>query len=338
MRRERPSPLDEVRSRAGGLRGDALGRGARVPARRSIARCATCTGRGLPLDAAPIRFGSWIGGDRDGNPTVTPEVTRARVPDGALDGAVALHQEVEALRGELSMTDGDARSCGRSRRRARAVPRPAARRCSSALDATRRHVEQSRLLGAEAAIRPRPGHVATRRCSSRRRAVRRAARLCYRVAARDRQRHHRRRPADRCAPPDRGVRADARPPRRPPGSRAPHRSRRRDHAHLGLGDVPLTGRKNGGSSSSSASLDARPPADARSACPTTPRVAEVLDTFRMMAAIHPESLGAYVITMAGQPSDVLAVELLQREAGVDASAPRRAALRDGARPARGRRA
>ena len=51
--------------------------------------------------------------------------------------------------------------------------------------------------------------------------------------------------------------------------------------------------------------------------PMNARVAEVLDTFRMLAAIHPESLGAYVITMAGQPSDVLAVELLQREAGVD---------------------
>jgi phosphoenolpyruvate carboxylase len=41
----------------------------------------------------------------------------------------------------------------------------------------------------------------------------------------------------------------------------------------------------------------------------------------MMAAIHPESLGAYVITMAGRPSDVLAVELLQREAGI--ASPRR---------------
>ena len=55
--------------------------------------------------------------------------------------------------------------------------------------------------------------------------------------------------------------------------------------------------------------------------PTNARVAEVLDTFRMMAAVHPESLGAYVITMAGKPSDVLAVELLQREAGV--TPPRR---------------
>ncbi|MEO8036509.1 MAG: phosphoenolpyruvate carboxylase, partial [Acidobacteriota bacterium] len=41
-----------------------------------------------------------------------------------------------------------------------------------------------------------------------------------------------------------------------------------------------------------------------------------LDTFQALAMISRESLGAYVITMAGQPSDVLAVALLQKEIGI----------------------
>ena len=49
--------------------------------------------------------------------------------------------------------------------------------------------------------------------------------------------------------------------------------------------------------------------------PNNPRAAEVLQTFDTIAAIARESLGAYVISMAAQPSDVLAVELLQQRAG-----------------------
>ncbi|CAK0740175.1 hypothetical protein CVIRNUC_001230 [Coccomyxa viridis] len=48
----------------------------------------------------------------------------------------------------------------------------------------------------------------------------------------------------------------------------------------------------------------------------TPEVAEVLSTFRILAELPPDSLGAYVISMAHTASDVLAVVLLQRECGV----------------------
>ena len=51
---------------------------------------------------------------------------------------------------------------------------------------------------------------------------------------------------------------------------------------------------------------------------TTPDVRDVLDTFRMIARTPAGSLGAYVITMTRCASDVLAVELLQKEARVAA--------------------
>jgi phosphoenolpyruvate carboxylase len=51
-------------------------------------------------------------------------------------------------------------------------------------------------------------------------------------------------------------------------------------------------------------------------------VQDVLDTFRMLARIPSDSLGAYIITLASKASDVLAVQLLKREAGIDAGALR----------------
>jgi phosphoenolpyruvate carboxylase len=43
--------------------------------RRLSAALKKHTGRELPLNATPIKFGSWMGGDRDGNPNVTAKTT-----------------------------------------------------------------------------------------------------------------------------------------------------------------------------------------------------------------------------------------------------------------------
>ncbi|PIE41711.1 MAG: phosphoenolpyruvate carboxylase, partial [Gammaproteobacteria bacterium] len=49
----------------------------------------------------------------------------------------------------------------------------------------------------------------------------------------------------------------------------------------------------------------------------SPEITEVLDTFKMLANQSFDALGAYVISMATYPSDVLAVLLLQKEAGMN---------------------
>lgn len=50
--------------------------------------------------------------------------------------------------------------------------------------------------------------------------------------------------------------------------------------------------------------------------PLTPDQQEIMDTLRVVAKLPSDGLGAYVISMSHAPSDVLAVRLLQKEAGV----------------------
>ncbi|KAL8461109.1 hypothetical protein ACS0TY_032546 [Phlomoides rotata] len=50
--------------------------------------------------------------------------------------------------------------------------------------------------------------------------------------------------------------------------------------------------------------------------PKTEEITDVLDTFHVISELPPDNFGAYIISMATSPSDVLAVELLQRECKV----------------------
>lgn len=61
-------------------------------------------GESLPVDFSPIRFSSWMGGDRDGNPSVTAEVTREVLLLGQWEAAELLMRDLALIRSELSMT------------------------------------------------------------------------------------------------------------------------------------------------------------------------------------------------------------------------------------------
>ena len=73
LRIDRPQVLDEARNALYYL--DDLARGPLADVLVDLARSFEAMGGPLRPDSRPISFGTWIGGDRDGNPFVTPAVT-----------------------------------------------------------------------------------------------------------------------------------------------------------------------------------------------------------------------------------------------------------------------
>jgi phosphoenolpyruvate carboxylase len=71
--------------------------------RKADAALFQATGLRLPLEAAPIRFASWMGGDRDGNPNVTASVTREVLLLARWMAADLYLRDIDHLAAELSM-------------------------------------------------------------------------------------------------------------------------------------------------------------------------------------------------------------------------------------------
>ena len=102
IRRNRPSPVDEAKW------GFAVIEHSLWQALPNFLRSAdqalhTATGLHLPLGAAPIRFASWMGGDRDGNPNVTAKVSREVLLLARWMAADLYLRDVDRLAAELSM-------------------------------------------------------------------------------------------------------------------------------------------------------------------------------------------------------------------------------------------
>jgi phosphoenolpyruvate carboxylase len=330
VRHARPTPLDEVK---GGLfifeqtLWDALPRYLR--ALDDALR--THTGRALPIDAAPIGFGSWIGGDRDGNPNVTAEVTGDACLLARWVAADLYLREIDALRSELSMRtgseelrDGWRLAVGGWRENmgggspANLEP-PTVNRSSEPYRALLREV-RDRLLATRRSIEvalERPGGWRTWGHDG---ALVDSADLLEPLLLCHRSLHD----------TGNGIIADGRL----------LDVIRRVHA-FGLTLVRLDVRQDAARHTSL--LDAITRAlgigsfaewteaqreefllrELASRRPLIPLDLELdddaredLETFRAIATIPRTSLGAYVITMAASPSDILAVALLQKEAGV----------------------
>jgi phosphoenolpyruvate carboxylase len=319
VRHTRPTPLDEVK---GGLFifeqtvWDALPR----YLRSLDGALRTHTGRALPLDAAPIRFGSWIGGDRDGNPNVTAAVTADACLLARWVAADLYLREIDALRSELSMKSGSDELVPRSASSSSESlgPRP-----SEELRGTPRHSEEPY----RAVLREVRDRLLATRVSIEEALARRgeAAPLESNDLLEPLLRCHR-----SLHDTGNGIIADGRL----------LDIIRRVHA-FGVTLVRLDVRQD--SARHTALLDAitrqlglgsyaewneeqrqefllRELASRR---PLLPRDLELdndarddLETFRALPLIPRDSLGAYVITMAGNPSDILAVALLQQESAI----------------------
>ena len=103
LRLEQPQVVDEARNALYYL--DDLARGPLAEVLDDLATAFRLLGADLPPDSTPLTFGSWIGGDRDGNPFVTPSVTRS-VIDFQRDHAIGdILPIVDRLLEDLSVSE-----------------------------------------------------------------------------------------------------------------------------------------------------------------------------------------------------------------------------------------
>lgn len=103
IREQRPSPVDEARWGFAVIENSLWNA---VPQLlRSLDReLEKTTGKQFPLDKTPIRFASWMGGDRDGNPNVTAKVTQEVLLLSRWVAADLFIKDIAHLRNQLSMT------------------------------------------------------------------------------------------------------------------------------------------------------------------------------------------------------------------------------------------
>ncbi|MFL1492659.1 phosphoenolpyruvate carboxylase [Pseudomonas antarctica] len=302
IRRVRPTPVDEAKWGFAVIE-HSLWHAIPNYLRKADQALHAATGLHLPLEAAPIRFASWMGGDRDGNPNVTAPVTREVLLLARWMAADLYVRDIDHLTSELSMQQASPAlqaKVGDSVEPYRALLKQLRER----LRATRQWAHTSLT-----ASTPAPVDVLQNN-----RDLLDPLELCY-------QSLH------ECGM---GVIADG--PLLDCLRRAVtfglflvrldvrQDSSRHSSAMTEITDYLGLGRYEDWDEEARISFLSKELANRRPLLPgyfkPSAETAEVLNTCKEIAAAPAASLGSYVISMAGAASDVLAVQLLLKESGV----------------------
>ncbi len=102
VRRERPTPLDEASATLFYL--DELAQLVVPDLLDDLSVQLRRLGAELPTSGRPLRFGTWVGGDRDGNPFVTPEITLTVLGLQREHAVRALLESIESLVEQLGVS------------------------------------------------------------------------------------------------------------------------------------------------------------------------------------------------------------------------------------------
>ncbi|WP_194436817.1 phosphoenolpyruvate carboxylase [Vibrio fluminensis] len=103
IRQQRPTPLDEAKWGFAVVE-NSLWEAVPDFLRELDEKLEAYLGEELPIDAAPVHFSSWMGGDRDGNPFVTHTITREVLLLSRWKAADLYLGDINELVSELSMT------------------------------------------------------------------------------------------------------------------------------------------------------------------------------------------------------------------------------------------
>ena len=268
-------------------------------------------GKRLPLSIAPVRFASWMGGDRDGNPNVTHQITQEVLWLSRWKAADLYLRDMENLRWELSIQQS-------SDELIQVLGTPHAEPYREYLRDTRERLKATRHWLAEK-LQGRDADDS--RVIKSKDELLQPLLLCYRSLM-------------SCNLPEIangklldyihrvncfGIELLKLDIRQESG-----RHRQAISAiteYLGLGNFE-TWTEQARQNFLLQELQSKRPLlpkhlnEPKQSLIEHPDVQEVFATMRTLAAQPPESLGAYIISMAEYPSDVLAVLLLQKEAGI----------------------